>query len=651
MKKITILFTIFMILAAALAFAAYTVNWTINTNAPFYARAYFCPGNVCSNTTATLYQTSFGNTSAKLNFTGTGSPDRYAIFIYPEDACKVPTSLHVDFVGSGNPVSSYTFFKQESSFCGSNVNHTSVSANNISLGSTVTITSDLQSAWGFADPAVTFTPADLAVYYDSIVDVTFTVNGLAHTAKQIKISPGSIIQWKAVSYNFTPNATGNYTLRIATKMDNDCKCNGSNYKYEEVIVKVTALPCVDECSLGEYCTNNTAYECGNFDADSCLELKKIETCGNSTSDLSCVGGDITETFTNSTCVVSAGNAYCEADTNATVIESCGLDFCTEYTVRDPEILEYVRDENTCSNTGIPYCVYDPGKVYDFCLSSDILLQAVCVGDDQEFQSYDCNTKDGCYPFDVPGGSSESSCGYGCSLGTCEQTCPKTGMLYRNYSCGTGACSYVNLTLEDADSDFVDDRCDSCIDKDHDSICDSVDNCPFVNNPTQVDTDDDGLGNACDEDKDSDGYPAGLDCNDWNKEVYPGAPEIPNNGRDDDCNPFTTDKGVAEPRQIIYIDTLYNEEMIQPGGDFVVIVSVTNTGKTKLDDLKIEISFPGFQERQSQLLGDLRSAGKGTRQFILHMPAKFDAEYEYLRITVSNDEYSRKIYRELKLPIK
>jgi MYXO-CTERM domain-containing protein len=61
---------------------------------------------------------------------------------------------------------------------------------------------------------------------------------------------------------------------------------------------------------------------------------------------------------------------------------------------------------------------------------------------------------------------------------------------------------ANPTQTDNDGDAQGDVCDT--DDDNDGVGDSSDNCPFTFNPTQADNDADGLGDACDPDDDNDG---------------------------------------------------------------------------------------------------------------------------------------------------
>lgn len=94
----------------------------------------------------------------------------------------------------------------------------------------------------------------------------------------------------------------------------------------------------------------------------------------------------------------------------------------------------------------------------------------------------------------------------------------------------------------------------------DQNCDGMDACLCY-----VDQDNDGFGNAHgnvivspDGDCDDDGEAyAALDCNDLNCSIYPGAPEIANDGIDQDCNGLDLITISVEPMTWSCIKALYS----------------------------------------------------------------------------------------------
>lgn len=86
------------------------------------------------------------------------------------------------------------------------------------------------------------------------------------------------------------------------------------------------------------------------------------------------------------------------------------------------------------------------------------------------------------------------------------------------------CPFVtNDDQLDSDDDLRGDACDNCLDQpnfrqsdeDLDGVGDRCDNCLDIANFDQYDLDDDGLGDACDDDADNDGVLATSDCDDLN----------------------------------------------------------------------------------------------------------------------------------------
>uniref|UniRef100_A0A336MYP0 CSON009653 protein n=1 Tax=Culicoides sonorensis TaxID=179676 RepID=A0A336MYP0_CULSO len=161
-----------------------------------------------------------------------------------------------------------------------------------------------------------------------------------------------------------------------------------------------------------------------------------------------------------------------------------------------------------------------------------------------------------------------------------------GILNHYDNCPRKVCdncpNIANPSQSDTDNDLVGDACDSDIDRDFDGIQDSQDNCPKIPNSDQLDTDNDGRGDACDMDKDNDGVPNNIDncplaynpdqimicADDWDLDSIPNyLDNCPNNSKIFSTDFRTYQTVVLDPEGDAQIDpnwVIYNKgaEIVQ-----------------------------------------------------------------------------------------
>ncbi|XP_033101044.1 thrombospondin-1-like [Anneissia japonica] len=102
---------------------------------------------------------------------------------------------------------------------------------------------------------------------------------------------------------------------------------------------------------------------------------------------------------------------------------------------------------------------------------------------------------------------------------------------------------ANPEQTDSDVDTVGDLCDTNFDRDDDGVQDDLDNCPDTPNASQRDHDNDGFGDSCDDDDDNDGH---YDIVDNCRLVYnPTQNDTNENGRGDLCEEDFDGDGVVD----------------------------------------------------------------------------------------------------------
>lgn len=117
--------------------------------------------------------------------------------------------------------------------------------------------------------------------------------------------------------------------------------------------------------------------------------------------------------------------------------------------------------------------------------------------------------------------------------TCRDNCPRSDVPEYSSPFSNGDRGPTHNTDQlDTDRDGLGNACDN--DDDGDNVADGVDNCPLVANADQADSDNDGIGDACEDDTDGDGI---LDDEDNCREV-PNEDQADNDedGQGDACDP-------------------------------------------------------------------------------------------------------------------
>lgn len=87
-----------------------------------------------------------------------------------------------------------------------------------------------------------------------------------------------------------------------------------------------------------------------------------------------------------------------------------------------------------------------------------------------------------------------------------------------------------------------------------------------------------------------------------------------------------------------------DEVVSAGGEINLYVNVENQNSYDLDDVIVSVIIPDLDLMSSSSRFDIESDDKESKNIVLDVPYDADADQYWIRISVSNDDFRRVVYR-------
>ena len=330
-------------------------------------------------------------------------------------------------------------------------------------------------------------------------------------------------------------------------------------------------PCsvLDYCVAGECLPGGYATECAGMCGDGqCVYPDNATLCPEDCGP--CGDGicGVHETTADGTtcpkdCNTACGNGVCESGESAfkCIVDcgGCGDNFCglNESAASCPGDCASACGDGVCAaDEGATKCAVDcqPPCGDGLCVQGEsmyacpvdcpVCLDGVCGQGESETCASDCTPV--CGNGTCQGGEDADLCPVDCGWcgdGTCGVGETGESCAYDCQSqCGDWICQpQFGETKETCAHDCVQDL-------DNDGVENADDNCPFVANGNQLDTDADQVGDACDPDDDGDNDPDVMDCAPLDPAIHHQAVEVCD-GVDNNCSCASAADECLEPEEL------------------------------------------------------------------------------------------------------